>query len=142
MPRKSGVTIRDIAVAARVSHTAAWATLSGRKSNVSVSEKMRKHIQSVAQEMNYKPDILAKSFTNKKSYLIGFLAYKTNDAIGMEVIEGIQLASHPRDYAVVTFVNETVESESCNLQLCLDRHIDALVTNLAVSGHKLSLIHI
>lgn len=133
---KTRVTIRDVANAAGVSHTAVWAALSGKASNIAIGDKKRKLIEKVARELNYRPDMLAKSFTNKKSYLVGYLANKANEAFGLEVVEGIQLAAHSHDYAVVTFVSCSPENESANLQLCLDRRIDALIVNATVSAGK------
>ncbi len=62
------VTIKDIALRANVSHTTVSRALNDSNR---ISEKTRNRIKAIAAEMNYVPNLSAKSLVNDSSYNIG-----------------------------------------------------------------------
>ena len=65
---KKQITIKDVAKAAGVSHPVVSAILSGNKSTVRFSEATKERVLKVAEEMKYKPNILARSFQQKNHF--------------------------------------------------------------------------
>ena len=63
----NSVTIADIAEKAGVSRTAAWAALSKRKTTIVLKSETRERIVKLAREMNYQPNLTARSLINQKS---------------------------------------------------------------------------
>lgn len=74
MTQKSGsTTLKQVADIAGVSITAASKVLHGSKSNVRVSEKTALHIQSVARDLRYVPNGVARSLRTRRSDTIGLV---------------------------------------------------------------------
>ncbi len=73
--RKKQVTIKDIARALGVSHSTISRALSRDKSYM-VSEETRRVVKQTAEEMNYKPNLLAKGFATGKTSTLGLLAFE------------------------------------------------------------------
>jgi LacI family transcriptional regulator len=70
--RKKRVTIKDVAYAAGVSTQ----TVSRVINNVSyVSEGTRKRVETVVEEMGYRPSTLARSLIQQRSYTLGIVTY-------------------------------------------------------------------
>lgn len=85
-----GVTIKDIAKIANVSHT----TVSRALNNSSfIKLDTRRRILSIAEELNYVPNYNAKSLVMKKSYTIGLffttISDGTSSSFFKEVINGV-----------------------------------------------------
>ena len=59
-------TISDVADRAGVSRSLVSAVLSGRKSTIRVSEETRKKVLQAAEEINYRPSLIAKGLLAKK----------------------------------------------------------------------------
>jgi LacI family transcriptional regulator len=126
---KKQITIKDVAKAAGVSHPVVSAILSGNRSTVRFSEATKARVLKVADEMKYKPNILARSFQQKKSFLIGVLGFDVNSWIFADMLEGIQSETFSRNYAPIFLTHSTPEEEEANLQICLDRMVDGLIVN-------------
>jgi LacI family transcriptional regulator len=72
------VTMNDIAARAGVSQTTVSFVLSGRENGVKLSEETRQRVLSVAQEMGYQRNELARAMVTGKSRVIGLLNYDTD----------------------------------------------------------------
>ncbi|NBC29955.1 MAG: substrate-binding domain-containing protein [Spirochaetes bacterium] len=85
--QKRPATLKDIAEATGVSARAVSAALnnSGR-----VSEKTRQRIVRVAEEMNYRPNILARGLVQQKTYLLGALFPYASVSFFNQIISGIE----------------------------------------------------
>ncbi|MGL4854092.1 MAG: LacI family DNA-binding transcriptional regulator [Lentisphaeria bacterium] len=126
---KRNVTIKDVAKMASVSHPVVSAILNGKQSTVRFSETTRKRVVEAANFLNYKPNILAKSFQQKKSFLIGVLGFDVNSWLFTDLLEGIQQVTFSKSYAPIFLTHHTPEEERANLQICLDRMVDGLLVN-------------
>jgi LacI family transcriptional regulator len=92
-------TIKEIASKARVS----IATVS-RAINLdpSVTEETRKKILKIAAKLDYRPNVLARNLTQKKSNLIGLILPEISDEFFTEVIKGVdEVAFSGNFYTIV-----------------------------------------
>jgi len=92
-------TIKEIAAKAHVS----IATVSRVINNdPRVSKETRAHILKIAEKLEYRPNILARNFAQKKSNLIGLILPEISDEYFTEVIKGVdEIAFSQNLYTVV-----------------------------------------
>lgn len=92
-------TIKEIAAKARVS----TATVSRALNNdPSVTDGTRTQILKIAERLDYSPNILARSFAQKKSNLIGLILPEISDEYFTEIIKGVdEIAFSQNLYTVV-----------------------------------------
>jgi DNA-binding LacI/PurR family transcriptional regulator len=92
-------TIKEIAAKARVSIATVSRTLN---EDPRVSEGTRRRILKVAKNLEYSPNILARSFAQKKSKLIGLILPEISDEFFTEIIKGVdEIAFSQRFYTIV-----------------------------------------
>ena len=85
--RPTKVTIESVAAIAKVSVNTVSRALRGKDG---VSEKTRERILQIAQEMNYRPNILARSMRQDKSDFIGVLVLDIGNSVFTKMIKGIE----------------------------------------------------
>ena len=123
--------MREVARQAGVSVSAVWAVF--RKSGaaattIGVSAEARQKILAVAAKLHYKPDILARSFTNNRSFLLGLLMREMNEDFAMPLLRGIQDVCLDQDYSVITYAHgDLAADERRHLKFGLDRRVDGLM---------------
>ena len=123
--------MREVARQAGVSTSAVWAVF--RKSDaaattIGVSAEARQKILAVAAKLHYKPDILARSFTNNRSFLLGLLMRETFEDFSMPLLRGIQDVCLDQDYSVITYAHgNSAADERRHLKFSLDRRVDGLI---------------
>ena len=123
-------TIKDIAEKAGVSKGAAWAAMKEQQHSIRMSPSTRERVRKVAAELNYRPNILARSLKHQKSYLIGF-NFNVNCNLwhhAIHIINGIQELCNAHDYSIVVYLSSNVEDEYQNLQKAVERRLDGLLT--------------
>ncbi|GCE12171.1 LacI family DNA-binding transcriptional regulator [Tengunoibacter tsumagoiensis] len=91
-------TIYDIARAIGVSQTTVANALKGRGN---VSDAMRQRILDYAQEVGYRPNVLAQSLTQRKTYTIGFILPTIANPFYPEIAEEIEHLVAQQDYQVL-----------------------------------------
>lgn len=123
-------TIKDIAKAAGVSVTTVSRALNGYSD---VNEKTREKIMSVAKELNYSPNTLARSLVMNKSKTIGLLVSGLNkgsvkDNFTFEVLSGVNDYVSETDYDLVLFSTTSIKQrEKTYTQLCRERRVDGVI---------------
>ena len=116
-------TIKEIAAKAKVS----IATVSRVLNNDSkVSEETRKKILRYSNQLNYRPNILARSFVKKKSNLIGLILPEITDEFFTEVIKGVDDIAFDEDYYTIVASSHKYKS--------LEEEVIALIRNGLISG--------
>src|SRR4051812_370200 len=87
-------TLRQIADRVGVGPSAVAVVLNGARSGTKVSEKTRTAIQEAAKEMNYRPNVLARSLRRRRTGIVGFYSgYEFIDPRNQyiaEVMSGLQ----------------------------------------------------
>ncbi len=116
-------TIKEVALKAKVS----IATVSRALNKDSrVTEETRNRILKIAEELNYKPNILAQSFVKKKSNLIGLILPEISDEFFTEVIKGVDEILYSKGFYTIVTSSHKYES--------LDDEIITFINNGLISG--------
>ncbi len=89
-------TLKDVAIAAGVSQSAASVILNGAKSGTRVSDLTRQLVEKAAKELQYRPNSLARSLavgrTERVSFYSGFHRFNTRNAFYAEILDGVMAA--------------------------------------------------
>jgi len=94
----SAVTLKDIAHQSGVSITTVSRILNGRDTAIPIREETRQRVISVAAELGYKPNLLARGLRGSSSSLLGVIARDISDPFHIQILQGIHNASTKRDY--------------------------------------------
>jgi DNA-binding LacI/PurR family transcriptional regulator len=124
------VTLKDIAARTGLSIPTVHQIISGYA--VSFSKETRKRVLAVAKEMDYRPNLSARSLQQRKSFLLGVLFYSVNNDYASDFARGLQGAARSHGYAPIFFAHANSVEELQNLEIVLDRHVDALIANVAL----------
>ncbi|WP_166001122.1 LacI family DNA-binding transcriptional regulator [Bacillus sp. Cs-700] len=123
-------TIKDIAKQAGVSVTTVSRALNGYSD---VSERTRKKIKQIADELSYSPNALARSLVMNKTKTIGLLVSGISregakDNIVFEVLTGVNEYCGEVDYDIVLFnTSSSQQKQKTYTQLCRERRVDGVV---------------
>ncbi len=91
-------TIYEIAKKAGVSPSTVSRALSG---NGYVSKKMKEKIMAIAEEMNYRPNELARALVTKKSYTIGLVVADIGNPFFPALARGVEDAANVEGYNII-----------------------------------------
>jgi DNA-binding LacI/PurR family transcriptional regulator len=119
------VTIYDIAKAAGVAKSTVANALSGKGT---VSETTRQRILHYAQEMGYRPNVLARSLYNHKTLTIALILPTITNPFYPEIIEAIERTASERDYQTL-FSNTHLNFEVGRQQMerMMSRWVDGYI---------------
>ncbi|HEU0236690.1 MAG TPA: LacI family DNA-binding transcriptional regulator [Candidatus Limnocylindrales bacterium] len=92
------VTLRDVARSSGVSITTVSRILNGRETGVPIREETRQRVLTVAAELGYKPNLLARGLRGSRSSLLGVIARDIGDPFHIQILHGINAVSQERDY--------------------------------------------
>lgn len=109
-----GVTINDIAKAANVSPSTVSRTIAN---NPRISKATRERILKIMQEMNYHPNIIARSLANKSTRIIGVIVTGSTEKAFQhpffpEILSGIASGAYKNKYKIlISSVNSAQEEK-------------------------------
>jgi LacI family transcriptional regulator len=98
------------------------------------AEATRKKVLAVAAELNYRPNITARSLVSQRSFLIGVLFYGPNYPIATRFMRGVQQAVLAQGCSPIFLTHESKTEEAENLRSVQDRRVDGLLVNTAVDA--------
>lgn len=125
--KKMTVTMKDIAKAAQVDPSVVSAVLNGSKS-IRVSSERRSQIQNLAESMNYRPNLIARSLITKKSFTIGVLFFSTRDRFYASMMAELQDQLLAQGYVgIYAFWNNIPEVKRA-YDVVLNRRVDGIIT--------------
>ncbi|MFC0560526.1 LacI family DNA-binding transcriptional regulator [Halalkalibacter alkalisediminis] len=123
-------TIKDIAKVAGVSVTTVSRALNGYDD---VNEKTRARIKSVAEELNYSPNAVARSLVKSKTETIGLLVSELSlsgakDMFTYEIMCGINDSSSNKGFDLILFsTNSAKQKAKSYSQLCRERQVEGVI---------------
>jgi len=126
------VTMKDIARAAGVSRPAVSAALSSKASTIALGPETRRRIKALAEQMGYQRNILARSFIEQKSYLVGFISREEHFVYALATTKGIEEVLENLDYSLLIFYGGNTPAEQTrHLKRSMARKVDGLIVSTA-----------
>jgi len=146
---ESVVTLKLVAAKVHLSPGTVSAVLNDSPSAKHIPETTRSRIFAAARELKYKPNLMARSLRNKRTYTIGVIPTDISDGYGGQVIAGIEEYARQKDYFFITGIHHhDPQLFKRYSELLLERGAEGVITidlNLqhnipvpvvAVSGHR------
>ncbi|MBN1464974.1 LacI family DNA-binding transcriptional regulator [candidate division KSB1 bacterium] len=130
-PKSNKVTLRDIA--RRMGMTPATISKALRDGD-DISKETRKKVKKMADEMGYRPNILARSLVQRRSFMLGAVVPNLRISFFSEVTRGIYERARERGYEAIIMVNDELsENEERNLEFLSALGVDGVLID-AVPG--------
>jgi DNA-binding LacI/PurR family transcriptional regulator len=92
------ITIKDIARHAGVSTTTVSRILNGVETGVSIREETRQKVLTIAAELGYRPNVMARVLRGSRSFLIGVLAQNITSLFHSQILRGLSEVTEQRSY--------------------------------------------
>lgn len=118
-------TIKDVAKKAGVSISTVSRVINDSKP---VSSEVKKRVQEVVKELNYKPNEIARTLVTKKSFLIGVIVTDLADSYVAEMVRGIEEIGKMYNYDILlcsTFGD--MEAEVKYLKLLNTKQVEGII---------------
>ena len=126
--KRHQITIVDIAQKLNLSKSTVSRVLTGHPS---VSDKTRKAVLELAEQLDYQRNMLSVSLLNKKSNTIGIIIPEFMSSYFPQVIIGAQEVAAQEGYnTIICHSNETYETEVANTKLMLANQVDGLLVSI------------
>ena len=125
---KKVTTIYDISARAGVSITTVSRFLNGNYSNM--SEKTRKRLEQIVQELDYHPNSLARSLKSQNSGMVGCVMADMGNPFSALLIKGIQMICRSNGYKLMTLDADNdslLEKEA--YKILLDTPVEGIICN-------------
>jgi len=126
------VSIKDIARAANVSHSTVSRALSD---SPLISSETKSRIQSLACEMGYTPNAIARSLVTQQTRTVGMVVTTITDPWVAEVVQGIEDSAHESGYSVILSSGASdPERELAAVEMLRSKRVDALIVTSSRVG--------
>ena len=125
---KKVTTIHDISARAGVSITTVSRFLNGNYSNM--SEKTRKRLEHIVQELDYHPNSLARGLKSQSSGIIGCVIADMGNPFSALLLKGIQTVCRSNGYKLMTLDADNdslLEKEA--YKILLDTPVEGIICN-------------
>ncbi|WP_339870299.1 LacI family DNA-binding transcriptional regulator [uncultured Algoriphagus sp.] len=120
-------TIKDIARELNLSASTISRAL---KDYPGISSETKRKVKEVAEKLNYRPNAIALSLRNSRSYTIGVIIPEVVHFFFSTVVSGIEEIAHSRGYNVIlTQSNEKMEREVSSIETMLSNQIDGVLVS-------------
>jgi LacI family transcriptional regulator len=132
-PKSNKVTLRDIAN--HMGMTPATISKALRDGN-DISEETRKKVKKVAEEMGYRPNILARSLVQRRTNMLGVIVPNLRISFFSEVVRGMYERARERGYETIIMANDEMpDNEERNLEFLSALGVDGILID-AVPGEQ------
>lgn len=124
------VTIKDVARRAKVSIATVSHVLSG---SGRVSDATRARVKRAAAELDYRPNLIARSLKSRRTHTIGMVISDIANPFFPEMVRGAEDASLARGYMLATFnTDDRPERERHVFDLLHTRRVDGILAVVAI----------
>ena len=118
------VTIADVAKQAGVSMMTVSRVIN---KNRHVSEKTRKAVELAIEQLNYHPNMIARSLATNRNHMIAYVMSDMANPFFANVNKGIQHKCMEHGYTVIVYdVSSSEQLEDC-INMLIDRRIDGII---------------
>ncbi len=119
------VTMKDVAKRAGVSYATVSRALSGSSE---ISEATRKRVLSICEEMNFTPNVLARSMVKKRTNTIGVIMAGIDNPFMSELTNYIEVFARERGYNLMLCNSSyDLEQERAAFELLVSRQADGII---------------
>jgi len=123
------ITLREVALHVGLAPGTVSAVLNSAPSARAIPEHTRLRIHAAAQELNYRPNFLARSLRKKRTYTVGLIIEEIGDAYGSMVISGVESFLREHNYFFLTVIHRHDAAMLHNhSQLLLERGVEGFIT--------------
>ncbi len=130
MKQKPETTIHDIAKKLNISASTVSRALND---NPLISEATRNKIKKAAEEMGYRPNVMAANFRTKRTNTIGVIVPLINRHFFSSVISGIEDIAYQQGFAVtISQSNDNFEKEDKIAHTLFANRVDGLILSIAM----------
>lgn len=119
-------TIKDVARRAGVS-TATVSLVLSERPGVRISEATRQRVREAANELEFTPNILARSLISGKSEMLGLVVDDISAPFIVGVIEGVERAARERRHHVIICQAKDAEEEMDTIRWLRSRAVDGII---------------
>jgi DNA-binding LacI/PurR family transcriptional regulator len=127
--KKDPITIRDIAIKLNISVSTVSRALRGFPE---ISPATRKAVEEMAKQLNYQPNMIAKSLRSNKTFTLGVVIPELVSHFFSSNISGIQDMASKKGYNIIICQsNESYETEVKNLFTLVSSRVDGLLISLS-----------
>lgn len=135
MPQKHEITIHDIAKKLNISASTVSRAL---KDNPIISEATRKRIKQTADEMGYRPNVMAANFRTKRTNTIGVIVPLINRHFFSSVISGIEEVAYDQGFAVtISQSNDNLIKEQKIAQTLFANRVDGVILSIGMETKEI-----
>ncbi|ACO47843.1 substrate-binding domain-containing protein [Deinococcus deserti] len=118
-------TIKDVAQRAKVSTATVSRVLNGQHW---VAEQTKAAVLQAVQELNYKPNAVARSLMNAQTKTLAILFPNVSDMFSGTVLSGIEDAAHERGFSVIVCKTGGGHDRTLSyLQLLAEKRVDGII---------------
>lgn len=118
-------TMKDVARLAGVSVQTVSCVVNGTGS---ISTRTRQRVLRAIDELNYRPDPIARSMRTRQTRLIGLLVLDITNPVHSVIAEAVESAAHANGYKVILYnVSNSPERERESLEAVAEGLVDGLV---------------
>lgn len=129
MNKTRKVTIHDIAKKLNVTASTVSRSLND---NPRISEKTKKRVIKMAEELNYKPNSIASALRKGKTQIIGMLVPLIDRAFFSSIIRGVDEVADGLNYHVIVSQSyENPENEKKAIKAFLNTQVDGVVASIS-----------
>jgi DNA-binding LacI/PurR family transcriptional regulator len=143
------VTLREVATHLGLAPGTVSSVLNSAPSARAIPEHTRERIHAAARELNYRPNFLARSLRQKRTYTVGLIVEEIGDAYGSLVISGVESFLRQHNYFFLTVIHRhDAALLRDHSQLLLERGAEGFITvdttlpeapslpTVSVAGHR------
>ncbi|MCL5985214.1 MAG: LacI family transcriptional regulator [Actinobacteria bacterium] len=128
------ITLKDVAIKANTSIRTVSRVINS--SNL-VNSKTREKVLEVINELNYKPNIIARSLKSKSSKSIGVIVLDVYSPFFSPIIRAIESIARRNNYSVIICESQyDFEIEKQHLETLMNRMVDGIIINPATKDYK------
>ena len=113
-------------------------------SSYEISEETKKLVSDYAEKINYKPNPIALSLKERRSYSIGVVVCELANSFFSQAINGIESIAYNKGYhVIITQSHDSYEREVINVKHLANRSVDGLLISMSAETTDFShLLHL
>lgn len=128
---KKKVSIKDIAKQLGISISTVSFVVNGKAKEKRISDELTKKVLKLVDELDYKPDALARSFRTGKTNIIGFLVDDISEPFFSGIARFLDEKAAKKGYQIIYSSTRNNRRKAVELlQIFQDRHVDGYIIAL------------